>query len=104
MRIKDGYILDTIGDQKVAVSLNMSEDYFSGMIKLNDIGAFLWEKLTEDTDEEKLVEAVTENYEVDAETAGRDIKAFTDVLKKMVFWSKGIWEKRLRNIRLQMPE
>ena len=82
MRIKDGYILDTIGDQKVAVSLNMSEDHFSGMIKLNDIGAFLWEKLTEDTDEEKLVEAVTENYEVDAETAGRDIKAFTDILKK----------------------
>ena len=40
MKIKEGYILDEIGDQKVAISLKCGENDFSEMIKLNEIGAF----------------------------------------------------------------
>ena len=54
MKIKEGYILDEIGDQKVAISLKCGENDFSEMIKLNEIGAFLWEKLSEEIEEEKL--------------------------------------------------
>ena len=64
MKIKEGYILDEIGDQKVAISLKCGENDFSEMIKLNEIGAFLWEKLSEEIEEEKLVEAVTEAYDI----------------------------------------
>ena len=78
MKIKEGYILDEIGDQKVAISLND----FSEMIKLNEIGAFLWEKLSEDIEEEKLVEAVTEAYDIDSATARKDIRSFTETLEK----------------------
>ena len=69
MKIKEGYILDEIGDQKVAISLKCGENDFSEMIKLNEIGAFLWEKLSEEIEEEKLVEAVTEAYDIDSATA-----------------------------------
>ena len=55
MIIKEGYILDEIGDQKVAISLKCGENDFSEMIKLNEIGAFLWEKMSEYIEEEKLV-------------------------------------------------
>ena len=82
MKIKEGYILDEIGDQKVAISLKCGENDFSEMIKLNEIGAFLWEKLTEDIEEEKLVEAVTEAYDVDSATARKDIRSFTETLEK----------------------
>ena len=68
MKIKEGYILDEIGDQKVAISLKCGENDFSEMIKLNEIGAFLWEKLSEEIEEEKLVEAVTEAYDIDSAT------------------------------------
>ena len=47
------------------------------MIKLNEIGAFLWEKLSEDIEEEKLVEAVTDAYDIDSATARKYIISFT---------------------------
>lgn len=76
MKIKEGYILDEIGDQKVAISLKCGENDFLEMIKLNEIGAFLWEKLSEDIEEEKLVEAVTEAYDIDSATARKDIRSY----------------------------
>lgn len=76
MKIKEGYILDTIGDQKVAVSLNYSENQFSGMVKLNSVGAFLWEKLSKDTEEEALVQEVKKKYAVEEERARKDIAVF----------------------------
>ena len=82
MKIKEGYILDEIGDQKVAISLKCGENDFSEMIKLNEIGAFLWEKLSEDIEEEKLVEAVTEAYDIDSATERKDIRSFTETLEK----------------------
>ena len=38
--------------------------------------------LTEDIEEEKLVEAVTEAYDVDSATARKDIRSFTETLEK----------------------
>ena len=78
MKIKEGYILDEIGDQKVAISLKCGENDFSEMIKLNEIGAFL----SEEIEEEKLVEAVTEAYDIDSATARKDIRSFTETLEK----------------------
>lgn len=88
MKIKEGYILDTIGDQKVAVSLNYAADQFSGMVKLNSVGAFLWEKLSQDISEDALVQAVVQKYDVSEETARKDIKVFVENLEK-----NGILEK-----------
>lgn len=82
MKIKDGYILDSIGEQKVAISLEDSKDRFSGMIKLNPVAAFLWEQLLEETDENALLNAVIKKYNVDSETAAKDIKVFVDKLDK----------------------
>lgn len=82
MKIKEGYLLDTIGDQKIAVSVDYSEDKFCGMVKLNTVGAFLWEKLSQDMTEAALVQAVTEAYQIDAETAQRDVRAFIAHLKE----------------------
>ena len=82
MKIKDGYLLDEIGGQKVAVSLDQSEDKYSGVIKMNEVGAFLWEKLQEDCTVEELVAAVTAEYEVDEDTARADIEKFVSKLKE----------------------
>ena len=82
MKIKEGYILDEIGDQKVAISLKCGENDFSEMIKLNEIGAFLWEKQKENIEEEKMVKAVTEEYDIDSATARKDIRSFTETLEK----------------------
>lgn len=87
MKIKDGYILDTIAGQQVAIALDMADDQFVGMVKLNEVGAFLWQKLQQEVTEDELVMFVTELYEVDDAKARTDIQKFTTVLKE-----KGILE------------
>ena len=82
MRTKNYVLKEKLGDQKVAISLKCGENDFSEMIKLNEIGAFLLEKLSEEIEEEKLVEAVTEAYDIDSATARKDIRSFTETLEK----------------------
>ena len=88
MKIKEGYILDTIGEQKIAISLDVSKNKFSGMIKLNEVAAFLWEQLEKDVDEDILVNALTQRYKVEESKARKDVKTFIEKLDK-----SGILEK-----------
>lgn len=68
MKIKEGYLLRQVAGQSVvlpadgALNLNM-------MITLNDTGAFLWQQLQNESDEDKLVEALLQEYDVDEKTA-----------------------------------
>ena len=58
MKIRGDYMLDTIGGEKIAVPLGAGENNQTGLIRLNEVGAFLWEKLMEGTTEEDLVQDV----------------------------------------------
>ena len=82
MKIKEGYLLRNVADSTVVVPLNDTMT-FHGMIKLNDTGRFLWEKLQEEQSREDLLSALCATYEIDAETAGRDLDGFIDHLREM---------------------
>lgn len=79
MKLKDGFVLRQVAGQAVvlpggdALDLNM-------MITLNDTGAFLWEHLQQETDEDALVSALLREYDVDADTARRAVVAFVEKL------------------------
>jgi len=88
MKIKGEYVLGSIGDEKMAVPVNTSQSDQVGIVKLNAVGAFLWNLMEKDIEEEELVKALINSYEVDPETAGRDVSAF---LKKMD--AQGILER-----------
>ena len=61
------------------VVLNVSSGrYFS----LSGVGGTLWEALREPRSEEALLSVVTAHYDVDAETASRDVRAFLGTLHK----------------------
>lgn len=72
-------MLDTIGGEKIAVPLGAGENNQTGLIRLNEVGAFLWEKLMEGTTEEDLVQDVTKQYEVGTEKAAGDVKKLLKV-------------------------
>lgn len=82
MKISDGFILDTVGGEYVAVSLDYSKEHFSGMIKLTGVSAYLWQLLKEERTERELVTAVIEKYNINEETATRDIRGFLQQLSK----------------------
>ena len=47
MRIKEGFVLEKVGDGYLAVAVGGRADSFSGLVRLNSTGAFLWNNLAE---------------------------------------------------------
>lgn len=83
MKIKDGFVLRHICDEHIVVAVGRQTLDFKGLIKLNDTGAFLWEKLTDDEREEnELVAALTAEYAVEEATAKADVAAFLTSLSE----------------------
>ncbi len=80
MKIRDTYILRSVAGQNIVVSVG-GEVNFNSIISLNETGKFLWEKLTEENTAEGLVSALLGEYDVDQQTAERDVAAFIEKLK-----------------------
>ena len=55
---------------------------FNGMMNLNETGAFLFEKMIDGTTREDLIKALTDEYDVDEETAAKDVDLFIDKVEK----------------------
>lgn len=66
----------------VVVAVGAAAKEFNGIIRLNKTGAFLWRKLQDGSDEEALVSALLEEYDIDADTAKRDVLAFVQRIKE----------------------
>ena len=75
------FIKRKIGTQFVIVAVGAASKKFSGMISVNATGSFIWDHLEKDTTLDELVAAMTEYYEIDAETARRDACGFVETLK-----------------------
>lgn len=84
MKIKDGFILRTIANETVVIPVSGDLD-LNMMIKLNDTGRFLWEKLQKDTTVDELVGEVLKNYDIDEAAARNYIEAFVKELEKNGF-------------------
>ncbi len=78
MKIKEGFMLSRVGSQAVVVAVGEASRGFNGLIRLNDTGEFMWEKLSgpQGITEERLAALMIDAYDVDEETAKRDTAAF----------------------------
>lgn len=83
MKISEGFILKEIAGSYVVVPVGQNLVDFSSMITTNETGAFLWEKLQNDTNVDELCEAVMAEYQgVSREDAASDIEEFINILKE----------------------
>lgn len=80
-KIKSGFIVRKIGNQIMAVPIGKMTSQIHGMIALTESGELLWNALTDGTDIGKLADILTENYEIDRETALSDAQKFVDGLR-----------------------
>ncbi|QCT73149.1 PqqD family protein [Eubacterium maltosivorans] len=76
MKIKNGYILREVAGEAVVVPSGEVSLNFQGIISLNETGALLWKQLEQGCEQKDLVQALLEEYEVDAETAEKDVEEF----------------------------
>lgn len=75
---KNGVVERQIGDELVLV------DSRNGYVhQLNAVGACIWRNLVDDVTSEALAESVCGEFEVDAETARRDVGGFISELSRL---------------------
>ena len=80
MKIKQGFIIREVGGEFIVVPIGEAGKSFHGMVKLNESGAFLWRFFCAEHTQEEAVKALTEEYDVDEETAKKDVAAFVAAL------------------------
>ena len=81
MKIKEDFLLRKVADCYVVAPVGKATVDFNGMMNLNETGAFLWEKLENDTTKEDLLKAMLDEYEVTEDIAKKDIDNFITKLK-----------------------
>ena len=81
MKIKNGFISRKVAGSNVVVATGEQSKSFNGIIKLNDSGLILWNKLLGGADKEQLVDAILEEYDIDRATAEVDVDKFVGVLR-----------------------
>ena len=79
MKVKDGFLLREVAGKTIVVPVG-AELNFSGMITLNETGAFLWRILEKGSDEKGLLDALLSEYDVSEDIAAKDVKTFIDKL------------------------
>lgn len=82
MKIHKQFILRQIAGDYVIIPTGKTTLEFNGLITVNEQGAFLWEKLGQETTEAELVAALLETYEVDEPTARADVAEFLAILRQ----------------------
>ena len=79
MKLKEGFLMRTVAGKTVVLPTGDELD-LNMMITLNETGAFLWERLNEETSEDALVQALLGEYDVDEQTARGAVTAFVKQL------------------------
>lgn len=79
MKLKEGFLMRKVAGQVVVLPSGDELD-LNMMITLNETGAFLWERLQEETSEDALVSALLAEYDVDEDTAHKAVQAFVQKL------------------------
>lgn len=73
MRAKDGFVLRNIVDELILMPTDDNIGTFKGTILLNDVSAFVWEKLQNPVSRDDLLTAVLDEYEVEESVAAADL-------------------------------
>ena len=77
-KVKDHFIMKRIVDEFIVIPRGSEALNLNCSVVFNEAGAFLWDQLKEFKDEETLAAALQAHYNIDAELAKEDTKAFLE--------------------------
>ena len=87
MKMKSGFTVLKVAGDYVAAPVGAESKRTRAMIMLNETSAWLWNFFKEDHTAEEAATAICAEYEVDFETAKRDVDKFLQI-----FSEKGLLE------------
>lgn len=75
MKLVEGFKLRKLGREYIVVGEGLKQVNFNKMISLNETAAYLWEEVAgKEFTKEDLVKLLLDRYEVDEETATKDVE------------------------------
>lgn len=83
MKLAPDFEIVHFADEYILTPLGAQMDRFNGTVVLNEVSAFLMEKMKTDVTKEELVRLLTEEYEVDPDTAQADVEKAIEEMKKI---------------------
>ena len=83
MKIKENFVLRNVADEYIVMPTGNNIAKFDGAVALNEVSAFIFEKLQNPMSKEDLVTALLNEYDVDAQTAAKDVDALISKFEEM---------------------
>ena len=83
MKIKKEFVKRDIAGDTILVPIGKTVYDSNGLFVLNELGAFIWDRLRAAETEADLLRDVLNTYEVTEEVALQDIREFMDKLREM---------------------
>ena len=81
MKAKSGFVLRNVVDEYILMPTDDNIGKFNGTVLLNEVSAFVWEKLQNPLSKEDLLTAILDEFEVDRATASADLNALLETLR-----------------------
>ena len=81
MKLKQGFITQDFHGQQLMVAAGPAAKLFHGIVRSNETAAFIVDRLKNETTEQAIVIAILAEYEVDKETASRDVNRVLEQLR-----------------------
>ena len=81
MKAKPGFVLRNIVDEFILMPTGENIGRFNGTLLMNEVSAFVWNKLQDSVTRDDLLEAITEEYDVGREKAAADLDALLKALR-----------------------
>ncbi len=81
MKIRNGFVVRTVAGESVVIALKEASKNFNGVIRLNETGRFLWDRLESGCEEGELVAALLQEYDVAEDIAKNDVANFVEKLR-----------------------
>lgn len=83
MKLKYNFVMNKVADQNVAVAVGDDLANFNGFLKMNDIGAYIFDMLKNDVTEDEIVAAMVKDYKDSTEAEIREtVQGFVAQLKE----------------------
>jgi len=83
-KLKSKFVAREVGNELIIVPLTGNVAQMNELFTLNETAKFLWESISDDISYEDLAKLLTDEFEVDAETARRDIAAFLSTMDVLI--------------------
>ena len=83
MKIKKELVKRDIAGDTILVPVGKTVYDSNGLFILNELGAFLWDRLEAARSEEELLGLILDEYEVPEAVAAKDLRTFLDNLREL---------------------